>query len=231
MVSSRFSGWTVTRRPQRAPSPRGAATCSGRSTASTSTSVAPKPATCASQYSRRLSPRMGTLAKGMASERTETLPRSSGQIKMAFIISRGSVSGDDGAHGPGKDFNIHPEARGFDITHVEFDLAGEINVAAATDLPEAGEAGLDGEATTVGKGIESDFAGDGGTRADQGHLAIEDVDELGQLIERVATEEFANFRDTGIVFHFEGDTFGMLILGEEFLEFGFGVEAHGAEFK
>src|SRR5260370_37481824 len=76
----------------------------------------------------------------------------------AMFSSAGSFSGQNRRHGFGQYFNVKDETLGFDILHVEFHLAGKINLAASADLPETSDAGFCDQAAAVGEGETRHFA-------------------------------------------------------------------------
>src|SRR5262245_26009319 len=80
-----------------------------------------------------------------------------------------------------------------DVVAVELDHAFVVQRAAPLDLPRAGQAGPDPEATRVAPrargGEPLAVAELEGTGADQAHLAPHDVDQLGQLIQARVPEE------------------------------------------
>ena len=74
-----------------------------------------------------------------------------------------------------------------------------------------------------------------GARAHEGHVATQDVEQLGQLVDRRLAQEGSDARNARIVGHFKHDRIsgrgvGLVGLHEGVLEL-FGVHAHGAELK
>ena len=59
--------------------------------------------------------------------------------------SAGAVAGEDGVGGLRKDLKIEPKGPGAGVADIEPDHVVELDAAAPFDLPEAGNAGLDGE--------------------------------------------------------------------------------------
>ena len=91
------------------------------------------------------------------------------------------------------------ERPGRDVAVVEPDHLAERDVVAAEHLPEAGHPGLQVEAA-AGPAVDVVvLLGDQRPRADQAHLAAEDVDQLRQLVERAAAQEPADPGDARIV--------------------------------
>ncbi len=148
------------------------------------------------------------------------------------LVGWGSVSApaqDDGGDGLDQNFEIAKHAAAFDIFDVEPDLLVEGELGAASDLPEAGQAGGNLQTASIFVGVKLDFARQGRPGADEGHIALEDIDQLGQLVEAGAAEDAAEGGDSRVALHFEGAGVDVLVeLGELVLE-AVGVADHGAE--
>ncbi len=130
------------------------------------------------------------------------------------------------------DSHVEPEAAAVDVLGVVEDPFLEVGgaaVAGAGDLPEAGDAGLDGESCVAPAGAELVFLEGAGAWADDGHGAFEDVEELGEFVDVGFSEEAADGSDAGVVGHFELRSVD-LAGGAEFGFEGFGVSDHGSEF-
>ena len=114
---------------------------------------------------------------------------------------------------------------------VEADPFLEIDdLVAAADLPKAGEAGFDAEATAVGEVAEAfDFVHGQRTGADQAHVAAQDVPELREFIEAVFAEELADGGDSGVVCDFKNGA-AHFVHGLELMLVLFGVGYHRPEF-
>lgn len=92
-----------------------------------------------------------------------------------------------------------PEAPVADVPGVELEAAVEADVVAAADLPEAGDAGR-GHADD--RQVVADLlflARQVWARADEAHLALDDVEDLRQLVEAVLADELADLRDARVV--------------------------------
>src|ERR1035437_10362367 len=111
----------------------------------------------------------------------------------------GSGAGEDYADGAGEDLHVEPETPVFDVSGVEGDVAVEGWVLAGFDLPESGHAGEDIKAAEVRQVVLLDLAGQGRARADQAHVAAEDVVELGQFVERILAQYPADASDARVV--------------------------------
>ena len=104
----------------------------------------------------------------------------------------------------------------------------EGQVVTPADLPETGAAGAHGEAAALPVFIFGDLGGDGGAGAHEGHIAHEDVPQLGQLIERIAAQPAAHGGDARVVLDLEhgaGDFVELFEFSADLL----GVGDHGAE--
>ena len=133
--------------------------------------------------------------------------------------------------GQEQDFDIEPEGPVVNVLQVEADPFFEVdNFIAAADLPEAGEAGFDAQAAAMGKVAEPfDFIHREGTLTDEAHIAVQDIQELGEFIEAVFAEEPANGGDAGVVCNLEDRT-AHFVHGFELMFILLGVGYHGAEF-
>src|SRR2546427_5754822 len=92
-----------------------------------------------------------------------------------------------------EDVQIEPGGPVRDVVKVVLDALAERSVAApAVDLGPAGDAGLDAVAShVVRNGLAELVDEEGALRpgADQAHVALQDVDELGQLVQTGAAQE------------------------------------------
>src|SRR4029077_20572514 len=108
----------------------------------------------------------------------------------------------DGLH---HDLEVLEQALAPDILEVELNLFPDVvkaGVVVMIDLREAGNAGLgplaQGVLRNVGPEVGED-RGAFGAGADDAHLALADVDELGQLIEPVLAEGAPDLPEPGVV--------------------------------
>ncbi len=97
----------------------------------------------------------------------------------------------------------------------------------AGDLPPAGDAGADEVALVLPVLVVLDDLGQLGARSDEAHLAREDVEELGELIQAGFAQEAAEFGDAGVVLDLVAE-FAVLV-AEELELLAVGIELHGAE--
>ena len=128
----------------------------------------------------------------------------------------------------GDDSEVGQHAAPGDVLEVATDHASKVSVVAVRHLPPARDTGLDGQALQVELRVLLDLARQRRTRAHDGHLAQEDVDELRKLVDRVLADELADLGDAGVFLHLEhraGDLVLLLELGQALV----GVLVHGAE--
>lgn len=126
--------------------------------------------------------------------------------------------------GEEEDLQVEPGAPGFDVIDVVLDAAHEVGVASqAVDLGPAGHAGFDEVAREVVRNLAGEavgVVGAFGARADEAHVAAQDVPELGKFVEVPAAHPGADAQEAGVV----GGGALREVVG------GGGVGAHAAEF-
>ena len=88
-----------------------------------------------------------------------------------------------------QDLHVEPERAAAHVLEVERDHLLERQLRAAADLPQAGDARLDGEAREPVLGVALDLVLDRRARADQRHVAAQHVPQLRQLVEARAAQE------------------------------------------
>ena len=89
----------------------------------------------------------------------------------------------DNRNGTPKEHEIQPDAPVMHVPAVHLYALGVVDVAASAGLPHAGNAGEDGVVLFEICPTPRDFFLDNGAGPDEAHLTIEDIQELGQLIE------------------------------------------------
>ena len=105
----------------------------------------------------------------------------------------------DFPEGEEEDLDIQPHAQLTCVAQVEGYALTEGEVVAAVHLRQAGNAGAYAHAVAAGGGIEGGHLfGNPGARADEGHVAGEDVEQLGEFIQRAGAQKLADPR--GAVF-------------------------------
>src|SRR5689334_5012231 len=109
-----------------------------------------------------------------------------------------SGAGDYGGDRLQHDEDIVGKGHGLDVLQVQLDPALEGDVASAADLPETGEAGLDGQAAPRARVVLFYFRGHGRARADDRHVAAQDVEKLRHLVNAELADESADPGDARI---------------------------------
>ena len=124
---------------------------------------------------------------------------------------------DDFEQGAQQDAQVEPEAQVVDVPDVEGELFFPTDGVTAVDLGPAGDAGPDGVAAHLFGGVELEVLHEQRPWADEAHLALEHVDQLGQLVEAGAAQEAAKAGQA-------------LRVGQQ-LAAGVARVGHGAEFE
>src|SRR5262245_2178686 len=93
------------------------------------------------------------------------------------------------------DLQVEPRRPVFDVVNIELDHLLERQAVAPADLRQAGQARFYVKPFAVPGLIAFDLIRNGRARADQRHLAFEDVEDLGQLVEAQAAQERAHARE------------------------------------
>src|SRR5438874_11168789 len=109
---------------------------------------------------------------------------------------------DHRPEGPGDDHEIEPDGAVVEVEEVVAELDARVAQVAAIDLGEAGDAGADTVPLLVAGNLALELlneAGALGARADDAHLAAQDVDELRDLVQAGLAEQAADGRQAGVV--------------------------------
>lgn len=109
----------------------------------------------------------------------------------------------DNCNGAPEKHEIQPDAPVMHVPAVHLYALGVVDVAASAGLPHTGDAGEDGVVLFDIFPIPRDFFLDDGAGSDEAHLALQDVQELGQLIEAGLSKEGTALCNAGIVLQFE----------------------------
>lgn len=110
---------------------------------------------------------------------------------------------EDNCNGAPKKHEIQPDAPVMHVPAIHLYALGVVDVAASAGLPHTGDAGEDGVVLFDIFPVPRDFFLDDGAGSDEAHFALQDVQELGQLIEAGLSKEGAALCDAGIVLEFE----------------------------
>src|SRR5688500_17268675 len=148
------------------------------------------------------------------------------------VLVQTSLSASEGyEEGFADDFQVQPDRLFLDVLDVVVDPFLEVGFAAvalAHDLPQSRDAGADGEAGFAPGGAHLVFALGAGARADDGHLAEQDVPELGDFVDGELSHPAADPEDAGVVLELELWAVDFVFLAELLLDF-VSVGDHGAE--
>src|SRR5439155_23889406 len=98
-------------------------------------------------------------------------------------------AGEEGERRPREDLQVEPRASVLDVPEVELDPLVPRELRASVHLRPAGQARLDLEPAALARGVLVDLVAERRARADQAHVAEDDVPELGQLVEREPAED------------------------------------------
>lgn len=104
---------------------------------------------------------------------------------------------------PPQQYHIQPDAPVMHVPAVHLYALGVVDITSSAGLPHAGDAGEDGVVLLDIFPIPRDFFLDDGAGSNKAHLAPQDVQELGQLIEAGLSKEGAALCDAGIVLQLE----------------------------
>src|SRR5687767_226055 len=89
----------------------------------------------------------------------------------------------------GENAQVEPEGAVLHVPDVELDAFVPGEACAAVDLGPAGDPGQDLQPSALAVGVALDLIGEGGARADEAHVASDDVPELRQLVDREPAEQ------------------------------------------
>lgn len=119
--------------------------------------------------------------------------------RRSFVLVVGV--GEDFQNGAEEDLQIKAEAQMIHIPVVEADAFMPLDVLAPMDLGPAGDPGADIEHVELLRGILVDgpgMIGQGRARADEAHVALQDIGALGELIDGGSANDLSDLRDTGV---------------------------------
>ena len=148
---------------------------------------------------------------------------------MAFTFLLRPAAGKHNVHRLKQDLNIAPQGPVIDILDVQLDDFFKIlDVAAAADLPQAGDAGFHGQAALVVALVLLIFVQRRRAGANQAHIAAQHVKELRQLVDAGLADELAHLGDAGVVLHFKHQAVHF-VLGHQALFAFLGIHIHAAQ--
>ena len=166
-----------------------------------------------------------------------------GSFDPVLFCLHGAFAAEHVLDGFEDDAAVQADGPVLDILGVEADDLFKIgDVAAAADLPHAGDAGAEGQAGTVVVLVLLPLVDGGRTRADDAHVALQDVPELGELVQGVLADEFADAGllcpvgedlvadDAGVKIQLEHHAVRYPVLSKELFLALVRVHVHGADF-
>src|SRR3954454_24395589 len=99
---------------------------------------------------------------------------------------------------PREDLEINPERAVLDVPDVQLDAFVPRQSRASVNLSPAGDAGLDVEASPLSRRVLLDLVRERGARADEAHVAADDIPQLRDLVERQSPQHTTDPRDAWI---------------------------------
>ena len=141
---------------------------------------------------------------------------------LVHIDALGALRFEEDAKGGEAELEVGQHVHVVDVQEVELQLFIGLCIVFSVDLRIAGEAGFDLEAQLEVREFFIILLGDLralGPRADDAHVALEDVDELGQLIQTAFSDNAADGRDARVILA-GGEACDAVLLG---------VDTHGTE--
>lgn len=102
------------------------------------------------------------------------------------------LAAQDVADGHPDDFAVEQEGDVVDVPDVELEFARPADGVAAVDLCPAGDSGGDEVAAALGFVVQGEVLDEQGARADEAHVSLEDVDELGEFVDGGGAHELAD---------------------------------------
>src|SRR4051794_9311646 len=99
---------------------------------------------------------------------------------------------------PREDLEIDPRRAVLDVPDVELDAFVPRQPRTSVNLSPAGDAGLDVEASPLSRRVLLDLVRERGARADEAHVAADDIPELRDLVERQSPQRTTDPRDAWI---------------------------------
>src|SRR5439155_19546958 len=103
-------------------------------------------------------------------------------------------AGEEGERRAREDLQVEPGAAVLDVPEVELDPLVPRELRPAVHLGPAGQAGPYLQPAALPRGVLVDLVAERGSRADQAHVAADDVPELRKLVEREPAQEPADLR-------------------------------------
>ena len=121
---------------------------------------------------------------------------------LSSLNSLGAFGHEQNSEGGEDDFQVFDDAGVGDVHQIHLQLVVGAGVVFAVDLGVAGEAGLGLEAQAEFRNLALVLARDFrtlGARADDAHAALQNVEQLGHLVQAAGADEAAHRRDAVVV--------------------------------
>src|SRR5271165_389985 len=140
---------------------------------------------------------------------------------------------DNHGEGPEQNAKIQPDRPVSDIKRIQLNPLLVAGVVASGYLPQAGQAALDARVQLEAGSVARDFLMPDRARANQAHIAAQDVPQLRQLVQARLPQKASDPGNAGIVlqlviaFPFLAQ---VLTLPQVFFQSAIGIENHGAKF-
>src|SRR3712207_4165724 len=148
----------------------------------------------------------------------------------AALGSEGAAARQHGGQSPQQDAQVEPDRPALEVEEVQADEVVEVELAAPRDLPQPRDPGQDKVALAVPVLEALVIAQGQRARPDQRHLSHQDVEQLWELVERIAPEQAPDRRQAGVTADLEQGAAGLV----ERFEVGLaliGVGIHGPELQ
>src|SRR5437763_3209233 len=175
----------------------------------------------------------GSLSRSERRQRARAAPDSNATMTTEVLSAKRSVRPAAREHGWDRldqDRDVHPERPVLEVVEIEPDEVVEAEVRATRDLPQPGDAGQDVVPLAVPVLELLVVAQRQRARADQAHLAAQDVEKLRYLVKREPAQQRADRRNSRITAHLEQRPARLVLPLEVRLVLG-GVGVHRPELE
>src|SRR5262245_15149961 len=157
---------------------------------------------------------------------------------ISYWVLLGALFHKEGGNGFENDLQVEPWRPVFDVVNIQLRHLLERQTVASADLRQASQTWFDVQTFAMPGLITFDLIGNGRARADQRHLALEDIEHLWQFVQARAAQEISHAREPVAVDEFVTGFFRALaplafdhsrhVLAMRVIYFD--VVEHGAEF-
>jgi hypothetical protein len=115
--------------------------------------------------------------------------------------------------GSNKQFEIHPKRPVVNVIEIHLNPTLERNAVPAPNLPNAGDPGPHRKTAPLPPIVLDHFGGKRGTRPHKTHIALEDIEELGQFVKTELSQKPPNWGDSGIFLNLKDRPILLILLG------------------